>query len=77
MDKNKKILYCILGSFILAMLNNPIFPIFDKANVLMKMNRGGYLISEMFILLSNISSLIGFVLLILFSILLIINNVKK
>jgi hypothetical protein len=73
MIKNTKLLYCILGSLLLALLNNPIF----------KYSKFGLSITYKNIILNNfinwsssMLSLIGFILLILFSIILIINNIK-
>ncbi|QUH21212.1 hypothetical protein [Alkaliphilus sp. B6464] len=74
MDKNKQILYCILGSVILASLNSSIFA-YSKLG----MFPGGYgtsIFGEIIVLLTNILSLAGFVLLAVFSIILIIKNIK-
>lgn len=70
MDKNIKLLYCILGSIVLALLNNSIFigakfSLFDA----------GTLVGRLIIVLSDILSLIGIILLVLFSITLIIRNI--
>ena len=73
MIKNTKLLYCILGRLLLALLNNPIF----------KYSKFGLSITYKNIILNNfinwsssMLSLIGFILLIVFSIILIINNIK-
>jgi hypothetical protein len=72
MGKNVKLLYCILGSAVLALLNNPIL-----GNARLAMFTGGYgrsIFGVIFVLITDFLSLVGFVLLILFSIMLIINN---
>lgn len=73
MGKNIKLLYCILGSFVLALLNSPIL-----SYAKLGMFPGGYAgtVGVFLVLISNILSLIGFLLLILFSIILIINNLN-
>ena len=74
MEKNKKILYCILGSFILALLNSSIFELSRTG-----MFRGGYggnVFGETIVLLSNILSLAGYILLAVFLIILIIRNIR-
>lgn len=77
MSKNLKLLYSILGCFIIALINNPIFEnsrfgIFENARGLTFA-----MIYQIYNLLINILSFIGFVLLIVFSIKLIVNNVAK
>ncbi len=66
-----KLLYCILGSAILALLNNPVF---SEARFAIHMK---YLFVILFIRLVNILSLFGFILLIIFSSILIIRNIPK
>ncbi|MDF2675410.1 MAG: hypothetical protein K0R09_3682 [Clostridiales bacterium] len=78
MDKNAKILYCIFGSAILALLNNPIFSrsmlgIFQSGY---GRNLLGVYLEFLTKFLTNILSLVGFILLIIFSIMLIIRNVN-
>ncbi|MEL7648745.1 MAG: hypothetical protein AAGU76_11665 [Sedimentibacter sp.] len=77
MSKNSKLLYSILGCFILALLNNPIFEssrlgIFEYARDL-----AFVVIYQIFNILINVLSFTGFVLLIVFSVRLIISNVGK
>lgn len=74
MGKNSKLLYCMLGSAILALLNNPILS-YAKLGIF----EGGYGNSRfgvLLVLITNIFSLAGFILLILFSIILIIKNIN-
>ncbi|WP_090093270.1 hypothetical protein [Clostridium uliginosum] len=73
MDKNIKLLYCILGSTMLALLNNSIFE-YSKLG-LFSSGYGGHLLGELLVGLSNILSLIGFILVAVFSIILIIRNI--
>lgn len=73
MDKNKKLLYCILGSIFLSLMNSPIF----KNAELGLLNGNGYgssLFGITMYTLSNIISFIGVILVIIFSIILIIQN---
>lgn len=70
MDKNIKLLYCILGSIVLALLNNSIF---DDAKF--RLFNAGTLVGRLINILSDILSLIGIILLVLFSITLIIRNI--
>lgn len=70
MDKNIKLIYCILGSIVLALLNNSIFD-----NSKFGLFSAGTLVGSLIYVLSNILSLIGIVLLVLFSIKLIIRNI--
>lgn len=78
MSKNAKILYCILGSAILALLNSPIF--LNSMLGIFQSGYGGNLFTVYFVFiakfLTNILSLIGFILLIIFSVKLIIRNVN-
>ncbi|MBW6408780.1 hypothetical protein [Clostridium weizhouense] len=69
MDKNIKLLYCILGSIILALLNNDIFA-YSRSAIF----NGGTLLGALMYYLSSILSFIGFILLTVFSILLILRN---
>lgn len=74
MGKNVKLLYCILGSAVLALLNNP-----TLSYAKLGMFRSGYgasIFGELFVLIIDFLSLVGFLLLILFSIRLIINNLS-
>ena len=74
MEKNKQLLYCILGSFILALLNSRMFE-FSRLGIFSG-GYGGNPFGEIIVLLSNILSLAGYILLIGFSIVLIIRNIK-
>lgn len=74
MGKNTKILYCILGSAILALLNNSIFE-YSKLG-LFSGGYGGHFFGELLVRLTNILSLVGFILLMVFSIILIIRNIN-
>lgn len=74
MGKNTKILYCILGSAILALLNSPVF-----SRSMLGIFRGGYGSSIFGILLVgliNIVSFIGFISLGIFSVILIERNIN-
>ena len=74
MDKNKQLLYCIFGSFILALLNSSIFE-FSRLGMFSG-GYGGNFFGVIIVLLTNIFSLAGYILLIVFSIMLIIGNIK-
>ncbi|MEA5096492.1 MAG: hypothetical protein VB128_16185 [Sedimentibacter saalensis] len=76
MNKNIKLLYCILGSVLLAALNNPIFEhsslgIFEGLHGI-----NWAVVYQIYLLLINVLSFLGFILLIFFSIKLILNNIK-
>jgi hypothetical protein len=74
MGKNVKLLYCILGSAVLALLNNSTF-----SYARLGMFRSGYgasMFGEMFVLITDFLAWVGYLLLILFSIMLIINNLN-
>lgn len=76
MSKNAKLLYCILGSVLLSLLNNPIlessrFGIFENLH-----GNIWAVVYQIYYLLINVLSWIGFILLIVFSINLIKNNIK-
>lgn len=70
MDKNIKLLYCILGSVMLALLNNSIF-----ADSKFGLFFAGTLVGGLINILSNVLSFIGIILLVVFSITLIIRNI--
>jgi hypothetical protein len=75
MNENTKLLYCLFGSAILALLNNPIlessrFGIFENLYGI-----SGAILFQIMNILTNILSLFGFILLIVFSIILIKRNV--
>ena len=70
MDKNKKLIYCIIGSITLALLNNEIFTP-SKFGIF----HGGTFIGQIIFWVSSILSLVGLILMIIFSILLIANNI--
>ncbi|MNO37564.1 hypothetical protein D3C76_276480 [compost metagenome] len=74
MGKNVKLLYCILGSAVLALLNNPTLS-YAKLGMF-RSGYGGSIFGELFVLIIDFLSLVGFLLLILFSIRLIINNLS-
>ncbi|MET3696536.1 hypothetical protein SAMN05877753_103218 [Bacillus oleivorans] len=74
MGKNTKLLYCIIGSATLAFLNNPIFS--DSKLGIFKGGYGGNVFGELLVRITDILSLIGFILLMLFSIILIIRNIN-
>jgi len=76
MDKNLKLLYCIFASIILAMLNNPVF---NNAKLGLWLDKGysNSLLGIITYNVTNILSYIGFLFIIVFSILLLINNVKN
>lgn len=74
MSNNAKLLYCILGSAVLALLNGPLF---DLAKLgMFQGGYGGNLFGELLVRATNILSLVGFLLLMVFSIILIIRNIK-
>lgn len=74
MDKNIKLIYCIVGSAILALLSTPIF---DYAQLgMFPGGYGGNIFGELIVRITDIVSLAGFILLILFSIVLIVNNIS-
>lgn len=74
MSKNIKLLFCILGSAILALLNSPILQYARLG--LFESGYGGNLFGELIVRFTNILSLAGFILLMVFSIMLIIVNIK-
>lgn len=74
MIKNSKLMYCILGSAILALLNTPILS-YAKLGIF-ESGYGGNIYGELLVITTNILSFVGFILLILFSIVLIVNNLS-
>ena len=74
MNKNKQLLYCILGSFLLTLLNGRIFEMAIMG--LFPSGYGGVFLGEVVVLLSNVLSLLGVILLAIFSIILIVKNMK-
>ena len=75
MSKNTKLLYCILGSAILALSNNSMFV--GTINSIFDSNMEfDYFVGNFLIGLSNLLSLIGFISLIVFSIILVVWNIK-
>lgn len=72
MDKNIKLLFCMIGSAVLALLNNTIFE-YSKFGLFY----AGTLIGSLIDILSNILSLLGIILLAIFSIILILRNIPK
>lgn len=76
MNKNAKLLHCILGSVLLASLNNPLF---EKTSLGIFEGLHGVnwaVVYQIYYLPINVLSFLGFILLIFFSINLIINNIK-
>lgn len=74
MKRNKSILLCILGSFILSLANNPMFE-YAKLG-LFPGGYAGYKLGEVLVYSARIIALVGYVTLFLFAILLIVNNIK-
>lgn len=75
MNKNIKLLFCILGSTFLVLLKSDIF---ESAKLALFEGRGygSSLFGELIYSISNILSFIGFVLVIIFSIILIVININ-
>lgn len=74
MNRNVKLLYCLLGSAVLALLNSPIL---DYAKLgMFPGGYGGHIFGHLIVLIADILSLAGFLLLIFFSLILIINNIN-
>jgi len=73
MKRNVRLLYCILGSAVLALLNSSLLD-FAKIGLFMNGPVENAVGVELFVQTINIISFAGFILLILFSIMLIINN---
>lgn len=71
MTKNAKLLYCLLGSFVLAMLNSTLL-----GSALVGVFNGGAL-EEFIVLVADILSFVGYILLIIFSLMLIYYNTKS
>ncbi|WP_066060010.1 hypothetical protein [Robertmurraya korlensis] len=74
MGKNINLLYCIVGSAVLALLNNPIFS-YSKLGIF-KNGYGGNIFGEILVKVTNILSLFGFILLMIFSVILIGRNIN-
>ena len=72
MRKNVNYLYCIIGSAILALLNSPIFG-YAKLGIFPG-GYGGHRFGEFLVTITDYLSLVGFILLIIFSIILIVKN---
>ncbi|HWK23620.1 MAG TPA: hypothetical protein VNS08_11380 [Ureibacillus sp.] len=73
MTKNAKLLYCLLGSFVLALLNSSLL----QPALMGVFSGGGANTLEQFVMmLADILSFIGFILLILFSLMLIYRNTR-
>lgn len=70
MDKNIQLLYCIVGSAVLSLLNSSIF---DDSRF--SLFSAGTLVGRLIDILCNILSLVGIILLGIFSIILIIRNI--
>ena len=74
LSKNAKLLYCILGSAVLALLNSSMLS-YAKLGMFPG-GYGGNIFGELLVLIANILSLLGFIFLIIFSLILIINNIN-
>lgn len=74
MSKNAKLLYCILGSVVLAFLNSPLLG-YAKLGMFSG-GYGGNIFGEILVRITNLLSLIGFIFLMIFSLMLIINNIN-
>ena len=74
MSRNIKLLFCILGSMILASMNSSVFEMAKLG--MFPGGYGGYLTGYLLVLTADIVSLAGFILLIIFSIILILNNIN-
>lgn len=72
MKNNKNLLFCLFGSLMLAIINNPIFE-YSRLGMF-KGGYGGNLLGEFIYNFTDVISLIGYLLLIVFAILLIIKN---
>lgn len=75
MDKNKKLIYCILGSFFLTMLTSPFFEYAESA-LYFGRPYGTILYGLIIHYIINILSFLGLFLFIIFSIILIISNIN-
>lgn len=75
MEKNIKLLFCILGSTFLVLLKSPVF---ESAKFALFEGRGygSSIFAEAVYRIGNIISFIGFVLVVIFSIMLIIRNLN-
>ncbi|MDF2484803.1 MAG: hypothetical protein K0R46_971 [Herbinix sp.] len=76
MSKNIKFLYCILASIILALLNSPVFH-YAKSGLWLDKGYGSSILGAIMYYMTNIVSLLGFLFIIIFSVLLLIYNVKE
>lgn len=75
MEKNIKLLYCILGSTMLVLLQTPVFQAARLA-VLQGKSYGSSSFGLALYKICNLISFIGFILVIVFSIILIIKNIN-
>ena len=73
-SKNIKLLYCILGSFILTLLQTPV--LFQATYTIFGGWSGANLFTELLYRVFGAISFIGVILLIIFSIYLIISNIR-
>ncbi len=75
MEKNLQLLFCILGGLFLSLLNTPMF---NNAKLALWLDKGygSNIFGVITHYTTNIISFIGFILVIIFSVLLIINNSK-
>ncbi|MEK5024898.1 hypothetical protein [Paenibacillus sp. FSL M7-1046] len=72
MGKNVKLVYCILGSLVLTLLNHPLLS-YAKLGMF-KSGYGENIFGVLLVSITDLLSLVGFSLLILFSVILIIKN---
>ncbi len=73
MKNHKNLLFCMLGSFVLSQINRPY--IFQYTYALFRGWEEGFLFREFLYKIFDFASLIGYLLLLMFIILLIINNI--
>ncbi|MDN4494355.1 hypothetical protein [Ureibacillus aquaedulcis] len=73
MTKNSRLLYCLIGSAVLALLNSPIL---GSAITGVFSGGGANTLEQFIVLMADILSFVGFLFLIIFSLLLIYHNRK-
>lgn len=73
-SKNIKLIYCILGSFMLTLLQNPIF--FNATYTMFGGASGANAFTTMIYSLFGVISFVGVILVIIFSCILIISNIN-
>jgi len=72
LTKNAKLLYCLLGSAVLALLSSPIL-----MPALYGVFSGNGALEQFIVLVAEILSFVGYILLIIFSLMLIYYNTKS